>query len=130
MFRQMDAYPPVPESVTNLLATLGDQQRQRVLNVFLETRRWELPVSAIDERCAPLSRPAVSHHLGVMRRTNVLLQRRDGKHVFYELNRAYIEQALRSFIAFLDVCGTPVGEAVSCQPSSISCAPDGTEVST
>ncbi|TAK54987.1 MAG: transcriptional regulator [Dehalococcoidia bacterium] len=113
----MDAYPPVPESVTNLLATLGDQQRQRVLNAFLAERVWELPVAVIVERCAPLSRPAVSHHLGVMRRTKVLLQRREGKRVYYELNRAYIEQALRSFIAFLDVCGTPVGgEVVSCQP--------------
>ena len=120
MIEHVDAYPPVPESVTNLLATLGDQQRQRVLNAFLAERVWELPVSVIVERCAPLSRPAVSHHLGVMRRTGVLLQRKDGKRVFYELNKEYIQQALRSFIGFLDVCGVPVGEAVSCQPSAIS----------
>ena len=104
----MDAYPPVPETVTNLLATLGDQQRQRVLNAFLAERVWELPVGVIVDRCAPLSRPAVSHHLGVMRRTNVLIQRREGKRIYYALNREYIEQALRSFLAFLDVCGTPI----------------------
>jgi DNA-binding transcriptional ArsR family regulator len=110
MFRYMDAYPPVPESVTNLLATLGDQQRQRVLNAFLAERVWELPVGVIVERCAPLSRPAVSHHLGIMRRTNVLIRRREGKHVHYALNREYIEQALHSFLAFLDVCGTPIAQ--------------------
>lgn len=110
MIEHVDAYPPVPESVTNLLATLGDPQRQRVLNAFLAERSWELPVALIVERCAPLSRPAVSHHLGVMRRTNVLRQRKEGKRVFYELNRAYIQQALTSFNAFLDVCGTPLAD--------------------
>jgi DNA-binding transcriptional ArsR family regulator len=114
MIEHMDAYPPVPESVTNLLATLGDPQRQRVLNAFLAERCWELPVGVIVERCAPLSRPAVSHHLGVMRRTNVLLQRKEGKRVFYELNKEYIQKALRSFIAFLDVCGTSLAE---CPPA-------------
>lgn len=110
MIERVDMYPPVPESVTNLLATLGDPQRQRVLNAFLAERSWELPVSVIVERCAPLSRPAVSHHLGVMRRTNVLVQRKDGKRTFYELNREYIQRALGSFIAFLDVCGTPIAD--------------------
>ena len=114
----MDAYPPVPDSVTNLLASLGDQQRQRVLNAFLEARCWELPVGVIVEHCAPLSRPAVSHHLGVMRRTSVLTQRRDGRRIFYALNRAYIEQALQSFLAFLDVCGTPVAQCPS-QPDGL-----------
>src|SRR3990172_11648546 len=115
MIERVDAYPPVPESVTNLLATLGDPQRQRVLNAFLAERQWELPVSVIVEHCAPLSRPAVSHHLGVMRQTNVLIQRREGRRIFYTLNRAYIEQALRSFLAFLDVCGTPMAQ---CPPQS------------
>ena len=113
MFRHMDAYPPVPESVTNLLTTLGDQQRQRVLRAFLDARCWELAATEIAERCAPLSRPAVSHHLGVMRRTNVLTSRREGTHIYYTINRAYIEQALKAYLAFLDVC---------CEPSA-GCAP-------
>lgn len=111
----MDAYPSVPESVTVLLATLGDQQRQRVLNAFLETRSWELPVAVIAAHCAPLSRPAVSHHLGLMSRTNVLTQRREGRRVYYALNRDYIQQALGSFIAFLDVCGTPLTDCPAAQ---------------
>lgn len=107
----------MPESVTNLLATLGDPQRQRVLNAFLAERQWELPVAAIVERCAPLSRPAVSHHLGVMRRTNVLLQRKEGKRVFYELNKEYIQRALRSFSDFLEICGTPLSECPLAAPT-------------
>jgi DNA-binding transcriptional ArsR family regulator len=110
----MDAYPPVPESVTNLLTTLGDPQRQRVLNAFVDARSWELAATAIARHCAPLSRPAVSHHLGVMRRANVLTARREGKHIYYAINRPYIERALRSFLAFLDVCCTP---SADCAPA-------------
>ena len=108
----MDA-SPLPDSVTSLLAALGDCQRQRVLSAFLDARSWELPATAIAARCAPLSRPAVSHHLAMMRRTNVLTARRDGKHIYYTINRDYIESALRSFLAFLDTC---------CAPSD-NCAP-------
>jgi DNA-binding transcriptional ArsR family regulator len=100
----MDASLPLPDSITNLLVTLGDGQRQRVLSAFLDARSWELPANAIAQRCAPLSRPAVSHHLGVMHRTNVLTARREGRRIYYSINRAYIEQAFRSFLAFLDVC--------------------------
>lgn len=100
----MDAYPPVPESVTNLLTALADRQRQRVLQTFFDARRWELPASEIAERCAPLSRPAVSHHLGIMRRTNVLTARREGRRIFYAINRDYVTQSLQSFQDFLERC--------------------------
>jgi DNA-binding transcriptional ArsR family regulator len=106
----MDADPPVPAAVTSLLTTLGDQQRQRVLRAFLDARSWELPATAIAERCAPLSRPAVSHHLGMMRRANVLTARRDGRRIYYRINRPYIEQALHAFLAFLDVCCAASGD--------------------
>ncbi|MBI5288014.1 MAG: helix-turn-helix transcriptional regulator [Chloroflexi bacterium] len=109
----MDA-SPLPDSITNLLVTLGDSQRQRVLRAFLDARTWELPATAIAARCAPLSRPAVSHHLAMMRRTKVLTARRDGKHIYYTINRNYIETALHSFLAFLDTCCTPADE---CTPA-------------
>ena len=103
----MDAYPPVPEPVTALMSALGDAQRQRILQAFLEARSWELAASAIADRCAPLSRPAVSHHLGLMRRAGILRARRDGTRIYYAIDRAYIEDTVKAFLAFLaflDVC--------------------------
>jgi len=113
----MDASLPLPDSITNLLVTLGDGQRQRVLSAFLHARKWELPANDIAARCAPLSRPAVSHHLAMMRRANVLTARRDGKHIYYTINRPHIEGALQSFLAFLD----------NCCPPSVDCTPATTE---
>ncbi len=111
----MDAYPPVPTSVSNLLTALADEQRQRVLQAFFDARRWELPATEIAERCAPLSRPAVSHHLGVMRRTNVLTARREGRRIYYAINRDYVTQSLQSFLDFLDRC-CPDPDA--CEPAT------------
>lgn len=110
MFRHVDGSAGVPEAVSNLLVALSDERRQRVLGAFVEARTWELAATEIARHCAPLSRTAVSHHLGVMRRTGVLTSRRDGKHIFYAIDRAYIEQALQSVLAFLDVCCAPSGE--------------------
>ena len=100
----MDALPSVPEPVSELLTTLADPQRQRVLQVFFEARSWELGASDIAARCQPLSRPAVSHHLAVMRRSKVLTSRKEGKRVYYTINRDFITRSLQSFLEFLDIC--------------------------
>ncbi len=107
----MDAPQALPDSVSRLLVALGDPQRQRVLRTFLEAGTWELAATDIAERCAPLSRPAVSHHLGLMRRVGMLSSRREGKRIYYRIDRQQVEDALRSCLAFLDVCCAP---AASC----------------
>ena len=104
MFARMDTSQEVPESVTDLLAALADPQRQRVLRAFLATRCWELAASEIADRCLPLSRPAVSHHLAVMRRSSVLTARREGKNIYYAINRGYITSSLQTFVEFLESC--------------------------
>lgn len=100
----MDVSSPVPESVTTLLTALADPQRQRILQAFFAAGRWELPATEIADRCRPLSRPAVSHHLGVLRRNGVLTARREGKHIYYAIDRDYTTRSLLSFLEFLDVC--------------------------
>lgn len=100
----MELSPSVPEAVTTLLTALSAPQRQRILGAFFDAGRWELPAMDIAERCRPLSRPAVSHHLGVLRRTGVLTARREGKHVYYAIDRDHTARSLLSFLEFLDVC--------------------------
>lgn len=112
----MDMNSPVPQSVISLLSTLGDQQRQRILHAFVDACSWELPATAIADRCAPLSRPAVSHHLAMMRRADILTARRDGRCIFYAINRMHIEQALRSFLAFLETCCAPAPAETEAAP--------------
>jgi DNA-binding transcriptional ArsR family regulator len=60
---------------------LSDETRLRILFYL---KRGERNVSAI---CSALkaSQPTISHHLGLLRSTRLVLQRRSGKHIFYSL---------------------------------------------
>lgn len=74
-------------------AALGDTIRQQILLLF-ETNP-EICVNEI-ARVFRLSRPAISHHLKVLRDANVLVCEKRGKEVYYRVNHAYCERVLRA----------------------------------
>ncbi len=100
----MNTCGPTTRSFTGLLTALADEQRQRVLAAFLDAGAWELSATEIADRGAPHSRPAVSHHQGILRRTGVLSSRREGKRIYYAINREYIVDSLLSFVTFVKQC--------------------------
>lgn len=63
-----------------LLSAIGDENRQRILTALLETPGMR--VEEIREH-TDLSRPAVSHHLKVLKDTGVIVLRRKGTMNFY-----------------------------------------------
>lgn len=70
------------EQLTALFRLLSDKTR---LNVLLLLSSGERNVSWLC-RELKLPQPTVSHHLGLLRISNVIANRRDGKQVFYQLN--------------------------------------------
>jgi ArsR family transcriptional regulator len=62
---------------------LADETRQRILEMLLER---ELCVSDIVD-AFDMSQPTISHHLGVLRQFNLVTSRKDGKQVYYAINR-------------------------------------------
>ena len=70
------------EQLTNLLRLLSDKTR---LNILLMLSGGERNVSNLCE-ALHLPQPTVSHHLGLLRMSNVITGRRDGKQVFYGLD--------------------------------------------
>src|SRR5271169_311780 len=61
---------------------LSDPTRRAVLDLL---RRGSQPAGQIAE-AFPVSRPAISKHLRLLRRAHLVHQRRVGRHRFYELN--------------------------------------------
>ena len=61
---------------------LSDKTR---LNILLLLSKGERNVTTL---CGELGlpQPTVSHHLGLLRMSNLISNRRDGKQVFYDLN--------------------------------------------
>ena len=70
------------ESLVDLFRLLSDKTR---LNILMLLAKGERNVSSL---CGELSlpQPTVSHHLGLLRMSNVIGNRREGKQVFYSLN--------------------------------------------
>src|SRR6202161_1052535 len=83
-----------PEATFQVLA---DPTRRAVLDLLREGTR---PAGEI-ARAFPVSRPAISKHLRLLRRAHLVEERREGRHRFYQLNAeplkavdAWLEQYL------------------------------------
>jgi DNA-binding transcriptional ArsR family regulator len=70
------------EPVVALFRLLSDKTR---LNLLMLLARGERNVTSLCEQLA-LPQPTVSHHLGLLRMSNLITNRRNGKQVFYELD--------------------------------------------
>lgn len=70
------------EPLVGVFRLLSDKTR---LNILLLLSKGERNVTSL---CGELGlpQPTVSHHLGLLRMSNLISNRRDGKQVFYDLN--------------------------------------------
>jgi len=74
-------YSPAKTSETAFQA-LADPTRRAVLDLL---RRGSQPAGAIAS-AFPVSRPAISKHLGLLRRAHLVREHREGRHRVYQLN--------------------------------------------
>jgi ArsR family transcriptional regulator len=65
----------------------------------------EMRVSELAEICK-VSQPRMSWHLRILRRSQLISTRREGREVFCRLDRASIAGHLRSFVRLLEVNGS------------------------
>jgi len=83
---------------TNFFSALGDPYRQKILLLF--EPREELCVNQIAALFA-LSRPAISHHLKIMRDAGLLQCQKRGKEVYYRVNDEYCLAMLQSTARYI-----------------------------
>lgn len=91
--------PTAWKNISNVFTALGDPHRQRILLVFEPGER--LNVGRIAET-STLSRPAVSHHLKVLREAGVLGSSKEGKEVFYWIEKSFLHDSLSAVLAYID----------------------------
>jgi DNA-binding transcriptional ArsR family regulator len=77
------------EPLVALFRLLSDKTR---LNILILLSKGERNVTSLCEELG-LPQPTVSHHLGLLRMSNLIGNRRNGKQVFYGLN-GQVESAL------------------------------------
>ena len=94
----MRTIPKEWRALAKVFVALGDEHRQRILLTFEKDER--LTVGQIAE-VATLSRPAVSHHLKILRDAGVLSAERAGREVYLRINRAVLEQTLSTVLDYV-----------------------------
>src|ERR1700747_2601329 len=72
----------VPRTAEATFRALADPTRRAVLDLL---RRGSQPAGQI-ARVFPVSRPAISKHLRLLRRAHLVQERREGRHRLYTLN--------------------------------------------
>lgn len=94
----MRSIPKEWRQLAKVFVALGDEHRQRILLTFEAGER--LTVGQISE-VSTLSRPAVSHHLKILRAAGVLEAEKLGKEVFLSVNKALLEDTLSTVLEFV-----------------------------
>ena len=84
--------------IAKIFVAMGDPHRQRILLTFEKGER--LNVGQIVD-VSTLSRPAVSHHLKIMREAGVLGSEKVGKEVFFWVERDALLDALGDVADYL-----------------------------
>jgi DNA-binding transcriptional ArsR family regulator len=94
----MRAIPAEWRNISQVFTALGDEHRQRILLTFEPGER--LNVGQIVE-VSTLSRSAVSHHLKVLKDAGVLDSEKEGKEVYFWLNKAFLVDALTTVTNYI-----------------------------
>ena len=94
----MRAIPAEWRNISKVFTALGDAHRQRILLTFEPGERLNVgQIVAV----ATLSRTAVSHHLRVLREAGVLESVKEGKEVYFWLNKHSLVDALQTVTEFI-----------------------------
>ena len=85
-------------AMAKVFIALGDEHRQRILLTFEKGER--LTVGQIAE-VSTLSRPAVSHHLKILRAAGLLEEEKIGKEVYLSVNKALLAETLADVLNYV-----------------------------
>ena len=94
----MRTIPREWRNLSKVFAALGDEHRQRIMLTFSPGER--LNVGQIVE-VSTLSRSAVSHHLHVLKQAGVLQSRKEGKEVYFWIDKNFLIDAFETLTVFI-----------------------------
>lgn len=76
---------------------LADKNRQKILELLKEEAK-EMCVSEICKHFA-MTQPAISNHLSILKQANLVSARKQGKEVYYSLNKYWMIDCCQSFFS-------------------------------
>jgi len=94
----MRSLPAEWRAMAKVFVALGDEHRQRIMLTFEKGERLTVgQIAAV----STLSRPAVSHHLKILRAAGLLEEEKIGKEVYLSVNRARLVETLGDVLSYV-----------------------------
>jgi len=83
-------------SLNKTLAALADPTRRQILDML---KKNELSAGEIGKNFS-ITAPSLSHHLNILKQTNLISARRDGQEIIYSLNLSVFEEVAEVLIKY------------------------------
>lgn len=94
----MRSLPAEWRAMAKVFVALGDEHRQRIMLTFEKGERLTVgQIAAV----STLSRPAVSHHLKILRAAGLLEGEKIGKEVYLSVNKARLVETLGDVLGYV-----------------------------
>jgi len=77
-------------------SALSDENRRKILEIL---KSGEMPVAEIAKHLS-ITLATLSHHLDILKRSNLVSSRRQGRQILYSLNLSVIEEVAASLVKF------------------------------
>ncbi len=87
------------EELSNIFSALANEQRLKIVVRILKEE--EVACEKLAEEL-PVTRPAISHHLKILRQTRIIKVQKRGQYMFYTLNKEYLLKISPEFVEFLE----------------------------
>ena len=84
---------------TPIFQALGDVNRQQIIMILLKND--SLNVNQITEQMS-ISRPAVSHHLKILKQAELVRPNRNGKEIYYSLTTSNFLEYMKGLVSAIE----------------------------
>ncbi len=83
-------------TLNKTLQALSDQSRRKILELL---KKGDLPAGKIGQYFN-ITGPSLSHHLNVLKQSNLVTSRRQGQEIIYSLNLSVFEEMAKLLVNF------------------------------
>jgi len=88
------------EDAIELFRALGDATRQEILEILAEHEKC---VNELCEEFNNMTQPTISHHLQILKQCKLVRPRKEGKMIYYSINKKILRNGLEDFIARFEI---------------------------
>ncbi len=88
------------DGAIELFRALGDATRQDILRLLAEHERC---VNELCEEFENMTQPTISHHLKILKHSRLVRSRKEGKMIYYAIDKKVLRDGFEEFIAHFEI---------------------------